>query len=419
MNEITTRILKFLLLVFAVVLASSIFYHLFFTNYETENAVYYEVSDISSFQGVYVRDEIVKSYSGTGAVRYCVDDGAKLGVGSVIAEVYSDPEQIDLRRRIAEKQDEITMLRKIENPGTSENAQPANLASLIDEQYKNLIRLRERQDYSAMSTAKQDMTVLMSTYEKVTGSGVDFNDRIVALEDEVTRLNNQLSAPERTIPAPESAYFVSYVDGYEDTLTPENMYQLTPDQISAVSDEGTLSATNAGEQVIGKLIRDYGWYIVGIFDNRKMHLSEGDSAMIRLESVPRELTVKVESLYATGEIDKTQAIFRCDELTHDIVQHRTERVEIVRDTVEGIRVPRSAIRFKTITEELTDEDGNVTTETNDYKGVYVLVGETPEFRKIDVIYEDENYYLSRLDAGNGYIALYDDIIVKGVMADGE
>ena len=419
MNEITTRILKFLLLVFAVVLAFSIFYHLFFTNYETENAIYYEVSDVSSFQGVYVRSESIKTYSGTGAVRYCVNDGAKLGVGSVIAEVYSSPEQIDLRRRIAEKEDEIAMLEKIENPGTSENAQPANLASLIDEQYKAMIRLRERQDYSAMSSAKQDMTVLMSTYEKVTDSGIDFNDRIVALEDEVARLNAQLSAPEETITTPESAYFVSFVDGYEDILSPENLSGMTPDLISTVSDDGTVSDESVGGQIIGKLIKNYAWYIVGVFDNRKMRLSEGDTATVRLESVPQNLSVKVVSLYSTGDIGKTQGVFRCDELTHDTVQHRTERVQIIRETVEGIRVPSSAIRFKTLTEEQTDEEGNVTTTTTDYKGVYVLVGETPEFRKIDVVYEDDNYCLSRLDAGSGYIALYDDIIVKGVMADGE
>lgn len=419
MNEITTRILKFLLLVFAVVLAFSIFYHLFFTNYETENAIYYEVSDVSSFQGVYVRSESIKTYSGTGAVRYCVNDGAKLGVGSVIAEVYSSPEQIDLRRRIAEKEDEIAMLEKIENPGTSENAQPANLASLIDEQYKAMIRLRERQDYSAMSSAKQDMTVLMSTYEKVTDSGIDFNDRIVALEDEVARLNEQLSAPEETITTPESAYFVSFVDGYEDILSPENLSGMTPDLISTVSDDGTVSEESIGGQIIGKLIKNYAWYIVGVFDNRKMRLSEGDTATVRLESVPQNLSVKVVSLYSTGDIGKTQGVFRCDELTHDTVQHRTERVQIIRETVEGIRVPSSAIRFKTLTEEQTDEEGNVTTTTTDYKGVYVLVGETPEFRKIDVVYEDDNYCLSRMDAGSGYIALYDDIIVKGVMADGE
>lgn len=419
MNEITTRILKFLLLVFAVVLASSIFYHLFFKDYETENAIYYEVSDVSSFQGVYIRDEKVESYHGTGAVRYCVDDGAKLGVGSVIAEIYSSPEQIELRRRIAEKEDEIAMLRKIENPGTSENAQPANLASLIDEQYKAMIRLRERQDYSAMSNAKQDMTVLMSTYEKVTDSSIDFNDRIVALEDEVARLNAQLSAPEKTIPAPESAYFVSYVDGYEDVLTPQTMNGLTPEQLASVSDDGMFTGASDGNLVIGKVIKDYAWYIAGIFDNRKMRLSEGDTATVRLESVPQNLSVKVVSLFSTGDVTKTQGIFCCDEMTHDTVQHRTERVEIVRDTVEGIRIPRSAIRFKNMTAEVEDEEGNVTTVTDDFKGVYVLVGETPEFRRIDEIYEDENYYISRIGAGPGFVALYDDIIVKGVMADGE
>ena len=59
MNEITTRILKGLLLVFAVVMVFSIVYHLLFQSYETENAVYYEVSDVSAFQGVYIRSETV------------------------------------------------------------------------------------------------------------------------------------------------------------------------------------------------------------------------------------------------------------------------------------------------------------------------------------------------------------------------
>ena len=52
-------------------------------------------------------------------------------------------------------------------------------------------------------------------------------------------------------------------------------------------------------------------------------------------------------------------------------------------------------------------------------GVYVLVGEKPEFRRLDIVYEDEGYYLSSLNAGSGYVSLYDEIIVKGVMADGE
>lgn len=418
MNEITTRILKALLLVFAVVLVFSIVYHLLFQGYETENAIYYEVSDVSAFQGVYVRNESVERYQGSGAVRYCVTDGAKLGVGSVIAEIYADESQIDLRRKIAAKENELALLRKVENPGTSENAQAVNLAALIDEQYRNLVRLRENGDYSALAESKQELTVLMSTYEKITKDDIDFTGRIAALEDEIAVLSSQKTDPVQIITAKKSAYFVSYVDGYEDTLKVSSIGQLTPEKIAAVSDEGTESRSS-DPQVIGKLIDGYAWYIVGVFDNNKLRLSEGDTATVRLASVGRSLTVTVESLVSAGDITRTQAVFRCEQLSHDLVQHRTERVEILRKTVAGIKVPRSAIRFKETEETFTDDAGEERTETVQTMGVYVLIGENAEFRKLDIIYEDDSYYLSSLEAGSGYVALYDDIIVKGVMADGE
>ncbi|MCQ2418047.1 MAG: hypothetical protein MJ071_09645 [Oscillospiraceae bacterium] len=415
MNELTTRILKMLLLFFAVVLAFSIFYHLLFTNYETETAIFYSVSDISSFEGVYVRNETVERYSGSGSVRYCVSDGEKLGIGSVIAEVYSNVDQIDLRKRIAQKEEELAVLNRIENPGTSENAQPAHLATLIDEQYKALIHYREIGEMSSMNASKSDLALLMNTYSKITDSTVDYQDRIVALEDEISRLKQQKTSPDKTIVADRSAYFVGYTDGYEEMLTTENMRQLTPEQLQTVSDDGS---GVRDDQAIGKLIDGYAWYIVGIFDNTKMRLSEDDVATVRLESLPRTLRVKVESLASAGDITHTQAVFRCDQMSSDVVQHRSERVEIICNSAEGIRIPRSAIRFKNLPEEIEDESGNLVTRNVNCMGVYVLVGESAEFRRVDVIYKDDNYYLSSMNAGSGYVSLYDDIIVKGVMADG-
>ncbi|MBR5405332.1 MAG: hypothetical protein IK107_03475 [Oscillospiraceae bacterium] len=417
MNEITTRILKALLLLFAVVLVFSIVYHLLFQGYRTENAIYYEVSDASVFQGVYIRNESVERFSGRGAVRYCVSDGAKLGVGSVIAEIYEDEKQIDLRQKIAEKQAELQRLTKIENPGTSENAQPNHLASLIAEQYRSLVQQRERGNYSALGESKQEMTVLMSTYEKITNPDLDLSGQIADLKDEIAILKSQQTEPLHTVRASRSAYFVSFIDGYEDTLTVDGISRLTPEQLAAVSDEG--SGTQDGDVgAIGKLIDGYAWYIAGVFDNTKLRLSEGDTASVRLESLGRKLTVTVESLVSAGDITKTQAVFRCEQLTHEVVQHRTERVEILRKTVAGIKVPRSAIRFKELEETIKNEDGTTYTQKTNYMGVYVRIGETAEFRKLDIVYEDESFYLSSLNAGKGYVALYDDIIVRGVAADG-
>ena len=418
MNEITTRILDYLVLLFAVVLASSIIYHLMFEqDYETETAIYAEVSNVETFQGVYVRHEEEQTYSGSGAVRYCVSDGAKLGVGSVIAEVYSSGEQIDLRRQIAEKEAELAVLSKIENPGTKENAQPANLSALIEEQYKNMVRFRELGNYPSMLESKQEITVMMSTYEKVTNQNLDFSERISALLGEIDQLSLRLEAPDETIRSPKSAYFVSYVDGYENTLKPENKEKLTRDELAQIRDEGPIDA-QTDSHVIGKLVTGYEWYIVGVFDNTKLRLSDGDSVTLHLESVSEPLHGEVETLISAGNITETQIIIRCETMSYDVVQHRTERVEIVRNSVEGVKVPRSAIRFKELTETVEDEFGNQTEVTDNYRGVYVLVGENPEFRKLDIVYETDDYYLSSLNAGSSYVSLYDDIIVNGVMADG-
>ena len=417
MNELTAKILKYLLLIFAGVLVISIVYHAFNQDYETETAVYAEVSDVSAFQGVFVRDETVQTYSGSGIIRYCVEDGAKLGVGSVIAEVYANEEQIDLRAKIAEKEDELALLTKVENPGISEYAQPANLAELIAAQYRELIRCREHGDFEVLSRSKRELTVLMSTYDKITGNDVQYAAQIAQLEEEIAQLNAKKVEPNEVIRASESAYFISYADGYESVLTTENLSQLTAEQLAQITNDGIQQSNE--QQIIGKLVNGYTWYIVGVFDNTKLRLSEASRTKIRLESVSEALSVEVVSLVSAGDITKTLGVFRCEKMTEEVVRHRTERVEIVRDTISGVKVPREAIRFKELTETITDEETGASYEqTTNYMGVYVLVGESAEFRKLDIVYEEENYYLSNLDAGNGYVALYDDIIVNGVMADG-
>ena len=40
------------------------------------------------------------------------------------------------------------------------------------------------------------------------------------------------------------------------------------------------------------------------------------------------------------------------------------------------------------------------------------------FKKLDVIFEGDNYVISNKNKGNGYVVLYDDIIVEGIDANG-
>ena len=68
----------------------------------------------------------------------------------------------------------------------------------------------------------------------------------------------------------------------------------------------------------------------------------------------------------------------------------------------GIRVPRSAIRF-------VGED----------RGVYVLEGEELIFKKLNVIYEGDDFVLSEYNAESEYLQLYDRMLLDPVPTSNE
>lgn len=69
---------------------------------------------------------------------------------------------------------------------------------------------------------------------------------------------------------------------------------------------------------------------------------------------------------------------------------RVQTVDIVTQELEGIRIPRRALRV--LTETVTDEETGETTETQ-YTAVYTVVGTQAELQRVNVLYTDENFYL--------------------------
>ena len=98
-----------------------------------------------------------------------------------------------------------------------------------------------------------------------------------------------------------------------------------------------------------------------------------------------------------------------------------QRVSLVTDTVEGIRIPRRALRVET--QEVEREDGSVG-QRNLYF-VYTVVGRQAERKQVEVIYTGDTFYLvqpvdetaaDRLRPGDEVIlsssGLYDGKVVR-------
>ncbi|MDE6538737.1 MAG: hypothetical protein K2K66_00965 [Ruminococcus sp.] len=413
-NGFIVKFLRNTVLILFLVIFISIMYN--FRNKETptESALMAEATSSGTLKGVFIRDEQVIRYSGNGALSYNVSDGGKLGMGSIIAQAYPTDEQISINREIAELEKELSILEKIQNRGTLESAQPLSLSASIEENYRNFIYCRDMKDYNAIKSDLETLLVQMSTYQIITDEVTDFNQQIEDIKNELEQLRQQSVPAVEVILSERPAYFASYSDGFEEILTKQNAKLLTIEQLNNVTD--TKSTDNT---IVGKLIDDYSWYLAGIIDNSHHDYEVGKWVKLRFEASADTYDAEIIDIHDEGNIEQSIIILSCSQFNQELVQHRCETVEIIRGDYKGLKVPREAIRFKDVTEEITEEspDGNDVTheETTNCKGVNILKGEQTEFKKIDVIYEGSDYVLSAVhEEDSSYLALYDDIMIEGV-----
>ena len=147
------------------------------------------------------------------------------------------------------------------------------------------------------------------------------------------------------------------------------------------------------------MFTDYSCYIAGIIDTDK-RISEGAVLSMTTNSSKNVYDVKVVSSKTIGEDGKSLVIFSCNRLDETLVESRVKSFKLIFDEYQGIKVPRDAIRFR-------DND----------KGVYVILGKDITFKKIDVIYEGDDFVLSKNTAEEDNLLLYDQILLEVVTSD--
>lgn len=382
-----------------------------FRNRESDTVSALMASAVSSkeYKGVFIRDEEMILYSGGGVLSYNVSDGGKVGSGSVIAEVYPSDEQLSIKHERAKLEKELNILQKIQNPGTLESAQPAGLSDSIAVNYRRLLYCRDVGDYEALSEVSEELLVKLSTYQIVTEEIQGFDQKISDIKAEIAELDARTVEPQEVISAKRSAYFASYIDGYEDKLTTNSLDSLTVSMLNEITDK-----KSTAPNVVGKLIDGYGWYLALVADNSKKEYAVGDEVWLRFDSSAETYPAQITDIRDESKT-KSIVIISCDKFNYELVQHRAETVELIKGEFKGLKVPREAIRFAEVKETFTDEEGNETEKTVTRKGVYIRKGEQILFKRIDVNYEGNDYVLSEVsDNTEDFLALYDDIIIEEV-----
>ena len=394
-TAVTIRIVWFLVIVFLLITVISQLVIHYYNPLKTEPAELYSVEDYFQSTGVYIRQERTVSYSGSGVISYVYSDGEKLARNSVIAQIYASQSDLALQRRIDELKEQISVLQDAEKLVGSDNSQLEAFSNQIYENHTKMMQYILDGNYRAAADMKSDYLNLQSKRQIVNGTTNDYNAKISELQNEITALSARISSKPTDLTLQETGYFVSTTDGYENILTYDSIPDLTEERINEIIKTPDIETSSS---VIGKIVSDYKWQMVCIIPaDNTLGIYESAVLNVRIGNEASVTKARVEELrdFPSGN---RMLVLSFDVFNEALVRSRTAQIRIMFDEYSGIRIPSSAVHF--------DEEDNM--------GVFVKLGVTVYFVRIDMIRTEGDYVLVKDTTGKeGYLSLYDSVVVEG------
>lgn len=394
-NKWTTVILIFLVAALLTTMIGSQVYRYLNDKHDTQEAVLCTINDDIPFDGIIVRSETPVSYDGDEIVSYSYPDGSKVSKGDVVAKVFHNRSAASAQVKLDKINEKIELLQRAQNPGTTDYVQPETISRKINEHYKQVVSYSNDKNYKNILAEKNNMLLVMDIYNIISGICENYDPQIAALQEQADKLSKQASDVKENITAKETGYFVSYCDGYEQKLDPENVMNLDETEI-----ENIVSKFDKGAKIkkdaVGKTFSDYTCYITGIID-KDSRVAQDASLRLTLDSSDVVYNVDVVSVRPSKDEDKAIIVLSCDSLDEALVSRRVQSMQLIFGEFSGVKVPEKAIRFQ-------GED----------KGVYVILGEDISFKKIDEVYKGDGFVISKNTSDEEYLNLYDQILLEVV-----
>ena len=185
------------------------------------------------------------------------------------------------------------------------------------------------------------------------------------------------------------------MDGYESVFEIDTLDDLTPSSFRSLIKQNKQTT----DLQVGRLVTSFKWYFVSnLRVDAASVLKRNSYVNLRFDAMGDDtVRVRVESISAPEDGEVT-VVFSSNKYMKELVNLRKQSASVVMATYEGLKVPKEAVRV--------DEEGNL--------GVYVITGMYSEFKKIDVLYETEDYYIVDTDpTTTKSLLVYDFIIVNG------
>lgn len=357
--------------------------------YTTTIAYSFVGEDAVTVSGYVVRDEEV--LAGGGELVYSSrSEGERVGRGGTVALVYPSAQALSDANTLRDLRSQLEQLQYARSLAAGSRA----TARLDDEIAGALVEFRGALAGDGLSAAGESGRSLRSAVlrRSYAFSGpVDLESSIASLQERIDALSASAETDVIRVSAPGSGLFSGLVDGYEAVLTPENILELEPAGYRTI-------APAKDTDGVGRMIYGSGWYFAALMRSEDAkRLQEGDSVRLRFQTgLDRDLTVTVSRISAEDG-GRRVVVFSSEKYLHLTTLLRHQNAQIIFESHDGIRVPRSAVRVDTQT--VTDEDGQPVLDgqgnpkTQPVTCVYCLWGDTARLKPVTVLWQEDEYIL--------------------------
>ncbi|MDO4608027.1 MAG: HlyD family efflux transporter periplasmic adaptor subunit [Clostridia bacterium] len=387
------KALKTVLCIIAIVFIVHQLYSSVYKPITTVTAENYTAVDGYNINAVIIREEKLITSNTSGALHFVLSDGERVAKDGTIANIYSNADASVTVSRIAQLDERIADMEQIHGYNDVEAADIGLINNKVNNSLNVMMRGIASGNFSSVADDAADLLTDISRRQMVTGEQTDFSAQINELKTERDSLNASLPQPIGSITAQQSGYYVSNVDGYENTLKCDDIEKITPEYLDK------LTTDSVSIDTIGKIVSGYTWYIAAKVDlNESVKYKVGDRLTLKtaLKSSP-ELDVTVEKINTSKNDSVAVLVFSCQQMNSELATIRKGGMTIIKNTYEGLKIPTKALRFQ-----------------DEKTGVFVRSGTTLKFVGVKVLYRTDEYIICEQQVSDDTVLrLYDDVVVKG------
>ena len=364
----------------------------------------YTVNDSVEVEGLFVRQEKVIT-SRTGIADVSPGEGERVGAGQTVAVFYRSAQALEDRRRIQQLTLEAELLKYTMGLTDTETG----TAELEDGIVSNAVALRANVavgKFDQLESQVLDLKRAVLKRDYVYGQMTD-TARLSELNAQIRSLRVNAEQNISRVTAEEAGVFSAQVDGYETLLTPRSVSSLTAGEVLELLE---LDAVEP-QDVLGKLITSNRWYFLTVLPERQAErLIAGGRIVVRFSGdFTKDVNMQVEALNGSQD-GQTAVLLSSDRYLSSTTLLRRQTAELIFDSSEGLRVPKSCVHI--LTKDQTDPQTGQTQQIRT-TGVYALVNGRAEFRRVQVLAEGSQFYVVKpLDEGRTTLRAGDQVILR-------